>query len=339
MSAPCPEPQTTLEHGVPLLKVSNLAIEFGSARTPVRVVDDVSFELLRGQTLGLVGESGSGKTVTSLAVMGLIGLSGGRISAGDVLLGDLSLANLPYREVRRRRRGRVGMIFQQPRRSLDPAFTVGDQIAETIRTHLGWPRRRAWKRAVELLSDVGIPSAARRAREYPYSFSGGMCQRIMIAIALATEPEVLIADEPTTALDVTVQAQILDLLKDLQEGLGLAILFITHDLAVIAETSDRVAVMYAGQIVEQGATSAVLVRPSHPYTEALVGSMPTSGEKRLRVIPGRVPLPTEYERGCRFSARCDYAQPNCYGIPIDLRDLDSGQVRCIRPLRNGTASP
>jgi peptide/nickel transport system ATP-binding protein len=327
----------------PLLDVEDLAVDMFTDRGPVRVVEEVGFTLAEGETFGLVGESGSGKTVTALAVLGMIGPPSGRVVEGAVRLDGRELRGLPPGELRRVRGREVGMIFQEPRRSLDPAFTVGDQIAETARAHLGLSRRDAWRKAVEMLDLVGIASADRRAREYPHQFSGGMAQRVMLAIALCCSPKVLIADEPTTALDVTVQAQVLDLVRDLQADLGLAVLFISHDLGVIAEMCDRVAVMYAGQIVEQAPVLDLFLHPRHPYTAALLESIPNAaagggaGGDRLAAIPGVVPPAHDWPAGCRFHPRCAHATERCGAEAPALAALgatngggDGRVARCLR---------
>ncbi len=271
----------------------------------VSVVDRVTFSLRRGETFGLVGESGSGKSVTALAILGLLARNA-RVAEGTIRLHGQELRGMRESALRRIRGNQIGMIFQEPRRSLDPAFTVGDQIAETVRAHNSVSRSAAWSRAVEMLDLVGIPSAEKRARNYPHQFSGGMAQRVMLAVALSCSPELLIADEPTTALDVTVQSQVLGLIRGLQQDMGLAVIFISHDLGVIAGMCDRVAVMYAGQIVEHRETEALYLRPKHPYTSALLQSIPslTSTESSTLVsIPGRVPPAHAWPSGCRFHPR------------------------------------
>ena len=318
-------------HGPPLLEVEGLAVDFFTERGPVRVVDEVGFTLAEGETFGLVGESGSGKTVTSLAVLGMVGPPNGRVAEGSVRLAGRELNGLSSRELAGIRGREISMIFQEPRRSLDPAFTVGDQIAETVRAHMGVSRRDAWRKAVEMLELVGIASAAKRAHEYPHQFSGGMAQRVMLAIALSCSPKVLVADEPTTALDVTVQAQVLDLIRDLQDELGLAVLFISHDLGVIAEMCDRVAVMYAGQIVEQASAHDLFLRPRHPYTAALLQSIPNAdvGSDRLATIPGVVPPAHAWPEGCRFHPRCAHAEERCR-VEAPVLVGNGTAARCLR---------
>ena len=298
----------------PLLRVEGLTVEFRTEHGPVEAAREVGFTVHSGETFGLVGESGSGKTVTSLAVLGMVGAPAGRTAAGSVRLDGRELRGLPPRELRKIRGNEIGMIFQEARRSLDPAFTVGDQIAETMRAHLGISRRDARARAVEMLELVGIPRARRRVHEYPHQFSGGMAQRVMLAIALCCSPKLLIADEPTTALDVTAQARVLELIRDLQDELGLAVLFISHDLGVIAQMCDRVAVMYAGQIVETGSVDDVLNWPRHPYTASLMAALPRLRGPRFRSVslPGSPPDLTDPPPGCRFAPRCPIAADVCH---------------------------
>ncbi len=315
--------------GTEVLAVDDLSVEFRTSHGWVRVVAGVGFRLAAGETLGLVGESGSGKSVTSLALLGMIGPPNGRIASGSVRLDGAELIGMPERELTRIRGREMAMIFQEPRRSLDPAFTVGDQIAETLRVHLGLSRRAAAARAVEMLDTVGIPDASRRVHDHPHRFSGGMAQRVMLAIALCCEPKVLVADEPTTALDVTVQAKVLDLMRDLQAEMGLAVLFISHDLGVVAEMCDDVAVMYAGQLVERSSADDVFFRPRHPYTGALLEAIPrpnlTGG--RLAAIPGMVPPAHDWPSGCRFHPRCAHAVDRCRDEAPELVG-DGAAVRC-----------
>ncbi|MEN2740629.1 ABC transporter ATP-binding protein [Microbacterium sp. X-17] len=314
-----------------VLSVDGLRVEFPRAGGWYPVVDDVRFEIGRGETFGLVGESGSGKTMTSYAIIGLVQALGGRVS-GSVRLRGQELTTMPERELSRVRGKRLGTIFQNPRRSLDPAYTVGEQIAETVRRHDGLSRKAAEKRAVDLLDRVGIPTAARRVDDYPHTFSGGMAQRVMIAIALACSPELLIADEPTTALDVTVQRKILDLLRELQAETGVAMLFVSHDLGVIAEMCDQVAVMYAGQVVETAQIDALFERPLHPYTQGLLSAVPRIGQgKRLQAIEGTAPPSGSAPPGCRFMPRCAYAVVGrCDVDPLPLLELGSHPARCVR---------
>jgi peptide/nickel transport system ATP-binding protein len=320
------------ENGKPLLAVQGLSVEFPAGRGWVRVVDDVSFDIAAGEIVGLVGESGSGKTVSAQAILGLTRAQGGRVGSGSVVFDGRDLTKLKERELANVRGDRIGMIFQQPIRSLDPAFSVGDQIAEVVRRHRGVSRRAAWHRAVEMLERVHIDRAAERAGQYPHQFSGGMCQRVMIAMALACEPSLLIADEPTTALDVTVQAIILDMLRDIQADTGIAILFISHDLGVIAEIAERVVVMYAGQVVEAGTAGNVFARLRHPYTEGLLASIPNVGDERLQSIPGSVPMAGRHPSGCRFHPRCPYfTAGRCDVVEPALELLDADHAaRCLR---------
>ncbi|MEJ7790872.1 MAG: ABC transporter ATP-binding protein [Gaiellaceae bacterium] len=298
----------------PLLEVEGLRTGFDTREGFLRAVDGVSFEIAPGGTLGVVGESGSGKSVTALSVMRLIDRPG-RIAEGSrILLEGRDLAALGERELGAIRGNEIAMIFQEPMTSLNPVFTVGNQIAESVRLHQGLGSKEALDRAVEMMRLVGIPSAEQRVQDYPHQMSGGMRQRVMIAMALSCNPKLLIADEPTTALDVTVQAQILELMKELRERLGMAILLITHDLGVIAEMVDEVVVMYAGRVVERGPVADVFASPQHPYTEALLDSIPLLGMRYstpLRAIRGVVPSPLEWPTGCRFAPRCDYAFDRC----------------------------
>ncbi|MDQ0382672.1 ABC transporter ATP-binding protein [Amycolatopsis thermophila] len=309
-------------------------MEFRTERGWVRVVDGVDLTVGRGETVGLVGESGSGKTVTSLAAMGLLPRGQHRIPQGTIRLAGRDLIGLSERALADLRGDQVAMIFQEPRRSLDPAFTVGDQIAEVFRRHRGLSRRAALGEAAAMLDAVGIADAGKRVHDYPHQFSGGMCQRVMLAMALACRPTLLIADEPTTALDVTVQAEMLRLMNEMQAELGVSILFITHDLGVVAEMCDRVAVMYAGQIVESGVLEELFHRPHHPYTEGLLAAIPdhTAPGERLRSIPGAVPAPWALPRGCRFHPRCDYAvagRCDAGSNPLHAGP-DERPARCVR---------
>ena len=317
-----------------LLTVEGLTVEFGSAEGSLRVVEDVSLSVATHETLGIVGESGSGKSVTSLAVMGLIPSSNGRVHADTLRFDGHDLQTLPDAEMRRLRGNDLSMIFQEPMTSLNPAFTVGNQIAETVRVHERVSRARAKTHAIEMLDRVGIPDPHRRVKDYPHAFSGGMRQRAMIAMALANDPKLLIADEPTTALDVTIQAQILELLRSLQRDTGMAIIFVTHDLGVVAEICDQVVVMYAGQVVEHETVDDLFARPRHPYSEGLMASMPqaTPPGEPLPVIPGQVARPDEVLPGCRFAPRCAYAPPRCVEAPFALLPVGTAGalVRCGR---------
>jgi oligopeptide/dipeptide ABC transporter ATP-binding protein len=289
----------------PLLEVKGLRTSFYTRDGVVRAVDGIDFHVDRGEIMGLVGESGCGKSVTSLSIMRLVAKPG-RIEAGEVLFDGQDLLKLSNDGMRRIRGDRIGMIFQQPQSSLNPVWDVGRQIAEALEIHRGMRRGPARARALELLRMVGIPDPARRLDAFPHELSGGMAQRVMIAMALACEPELLIADEPTTALDVTIQAQILDLMRNLRDETGTAIVLITHDLGVVAEMCDRVAVMYAGEIVEQADVTTLFRRPRHPYTRGLIGSIPVVGQvqEELAVIPGNVPNLIDLPKGCRFAPRC-----------------------------------
>jgi peptide/nickel transport system ATP-binding protein len=289
----------------PLLEVKGLRTTFHTRDGLVRAVDGIDFHVDRGEIMGLVGESGCGKSVTSLSIMRLVAKPG-RIEAGQVVFDGTDLLAVSDEQMRRYRGDRISMIFQQPQSSLNPVWNVGRQIEEVLRIHRGMKGKAAESRALELLRMVGIPDPARRLKAFPHEMSGGMAQRVMIAMALACEPELLIADEPTTALDVTIQAQILDLMRNLRDETGTAIILITHDLGVVAEMCDRVAVMYAGEIVEQSDVTTLFRRPKHPYTRGLIGSIPVVGSVRdeLAVIPGNVPNLIDLPKGCRFAPRC-----------------------------------
>jgi peptide/nickel transport system permease protein len=323
-----PEPEHRADGADGLIEVRNLGIEFARGDGWVSVVEGVDLSLPVGRTLALVGESGCGKTVTALALMGLLPRRTGRIALGSIRLDGRELVDLPPGAMRAIRGREMAMIFQEPDTSLNPAFTVGDQIAEMVRVHEGLGRRAATLAAVEALERVDIPDPGARARSYPHELSGGMRQRAMIAMALACEPRVLLADEPTTALDVTIQAQILDLLASLRDELGMAMVFVTHDLGVVAEIADDVAVMYAGQIVERATVDELFAHPKHPYTEALIRALPQSATpgERLATIPGHVPDPAAWPRGCHFADRCAHAQDQCRTAPVELVD----GVRCVR---------
>jgi oligopeptide/dipeptide ABC transporter ATP-binding protein len=288
-----------------MLEVKNLKTYFYTEDGVVKAVDGVDFTVRRGEVLGLVGESGCGKSVTSLSIMRLIG-SPGKVVDGEVVFDGEDLLEKPESEMVRVRGNRISMIFQQPQSSLNPVFKVGDQIAEVLNIHRDLGKQAGWDRAIELLRMVGIPDAPRRAHAFPHELSGGMAQRVMIAMALACVPELLIADEPTTALDVTIQAQILDLIRDLRTKVDAAIILITHDLGVIAELAERVAVMYAGRIVEQTDVRSLFEEPKHPYTQGLIGSIPVLGKvvDKLAVIPGTVPNLINLPPGCKFAPRC-----------------------------------
>jgi oligopeptide/dipeptide ABC transporter ATP-binding protein len=315
----------------PLLTVSDLRTYFYTGAGVARAVDGVSFTIAPSETLGIVGESGCGKSVTALSILRLV-QPPGRIEAGShILFEGQDLLQLDDAGIRRVRGNRIAMIFQEPMTALNPVFTVGDQIAEVARVHASASRRDAWDRAVEMLTTVGIPAPAERARQYPHQLSGGMRQRVLIAMALVMSPALVIADEPTTALDVTIQAQILELLADLQHRLGTSIAMITHDLGVIAEVASRVVVMYGGEVVEEARVEALFAEPHHPYTEGLLHAMPRVGRKqeRLAVIPGNVPPPTAWPSGCRFRDRCPYAWQRCEREHPPLYQIGAGHVsRC-----------
>jgi peptide/nickel transport system ATP-binding protein len=319
-----------------VLKVSNLQTFFNAPQGTVRAVDGVSFEVKRGKVLGLVGESGCGKTVTALSILALIPRTSLSVFTGQILYRDMDLLELTSLQMQKIRGKCISMVFQDPLSALNPVLTVGEQIAETLRLHLKTSRREARENSVELLKRVGIPSPEKRYREYPHQLSGGMRQRVMIAMAISCSPDVILADEPTTALDVTLQAQILDLLHDLRERMGMSIVLISHDLGVIAEMADEVAVMYAGRIVEYASTHKLFSDPLHPYTLGLLSSLPYSaspspGEKpkRLMAIPGMVPALHASPPGCKFHPRCSLAEEICRREePVLEEKTDCHNVRC-----------
>ncbi|MDR7084143.1 peptide/nickel transport system ATP-binding protein/oligopeptide transport system ATP-binding protein [Arthrobacter ginsengisoli] len=315
----------------PVVSVRDLSVEFATERGWQRVINNVSLDVSPGKILGVVGESGSGKSVTSLAMMRLLPKQGSRIAGGSIHIDGSDMQALNERELSAMRGNRMAMIFQEPMTSLNPAFTIGDQIAETVRKHKGVPKKEAWKRAVQSLDDVGIPNAAGRARRYPHEFSGGMRQRAMIAMAISCQPRVLIADEPTTALDVTIQAQILKLLRSMCEDHGLAMMFITHNMGVVADICDDVAVMYAGEIIEQANIYDTFAAPKHPYTEGLLRAVPRlEGRSELASIPGKTPAPWDMPPGCRFQPRCPYAIDACNTGQLPLRQIGDRTSRCLR---------
>ena len=339
--------ETTIEELVPagarravrprgerLLDVRGLYTSFRTRDGIVRAVDGIDFHVDRGEIMGLVGESGCGKSVTSLSIMRLVARPG-RVEAGEVIFDGTDLLRISDDEMRKIRGDRISMIFQQPTSSLNPVWNVGSQIEEVLRIHRGMKGKAARGRALELLHMVGIPDPERRLKSFPHEMSGGMAQRVMIAMALACEPELLIADEPTTALDVTIQAQILDLMRDLRDETGTAIIFITHDLGVVAEMCDRVAVMYAGEIVEQTDVTSLFRKPLHPYTQGLIGSIPVVGDVKaeLAVIPGNVPNLIDLPKGCRFAPRCTTRVIEDVRLALEvhpeLRSVDGDHdVRC-----------
>lgn len=312
-----------------LLEVKNLRVEFPTRRGTLVAVDDVSFAIAPGEVLGVVGESGAGKSMTGAAVIGLLEPPG-RIAGGQILLEGERIDHLPYEQMRRIRGRRIGAIFQDPLTSLNPLYTVGQQLVETITTHLELSAAQARKRAIELLADTGIPAPERRIDHYPHQFSGGMRQRVVIALALAANPRLVIADEPTTALDVSIQAQIISLLKKLCREHGTAVMLVTHDMGVIAETADRVAVMYAGRIAEIGPVAEVIHRPQHPYTRGLMGSIPNmaSDAERLTQIEGSMPRLTAIPTGCAFHPRCPQAFARCHAERPELMAAGPGQAAC-----------
>jgi oligopeptide transport system ATP-binding protein len=310
-----------------LLEIVDLEVEFASQGRTVRAVDRVSLTLDRGETLGIVGESGSGKSITAMSIMRLVPVPPGRYAGGRILFEGRDLLTAPDADLRRVRGKEIAMIFQDPMTSLNPVLTVGRQITEVLETHMGLSAAAARTRAGELLDLVGIPSAARRLDDYPHHFSGGMRQRVMIAMAVACRPKLLIADEPTTALDVTIQAQILDILRNLQKELGMALMLITHDLGVVAGMADRVAVMYGGRVVEDGPTDAVFETPRMPYTMGLLSSIPRldgGGAKRLTPIRGAPPEPIGVAKSCRFAPRCTFAADICRQSPPPRRPVGPG---------------
>ncbi len=328
----------------PLLALRDLRTHFFTDAGVVRAVDGVSFEIHAGETLAVVGESGSGKSVTSLSILRLIAEPPGRIVGGAITFRGADLTKKSQAEMRRIRGKEISMIFQEPMTSLNPVFTCGEQIVEAVMLHEKADRAAARQRAIEMLQLVGIPLPEQRVDEYPHQMSGGMRQRVMIAMALACRPALLIADEPTTALDVTIQAQILELLKRLQQELGMAVLLITHDLGVVAETADRVAVMYAGQVVEYADVDALFHRTRHPYAAGLLASLPKLGEQveSLRVIPGNVPNPARFPAACRFHPRCPCVQDRCRTQDPPVVTLDGNHLsRCWRAeeIAAGTLDP
>jgi len=321
-----PAPLGAPPSGDALLDVRNLKTYFHVMDGTVPAVDGVSFSLGRGQTLGIVGESGSGKSVTALTIMRLLDIPPAEIVEGEVWFDGQEILRIPIDQMRKLRGNEMAMIFQEPLTSLNPVFTVGDQIAEQVELHKKVKKKEAWDRAIESLRLVGIPLPERRVKQYPHEMSGGMRQRVMIAMALSCEPKLIIADEPTTALDVTIQAQILELLKTIQQRTGSALMLITHDLGVVAEMVDNIIVMYAGQVVEQGTVDQVLITPKDPYTMGLLESIPSVEKRggRLSVITGTVPNPFNMPPACRFQPRCPYAWDLCKQAPPDLYRAGSG---------------
>lgn len=312
-----------------LLEIENLSVEFPSHNGVMHAVQDVSLTLEAGEVLGVVGESGSGKSVTMMALMGLVAFPG-RVQAKTLRFDGHDLLGLSERERRRFTGKDMSMIFQDPTTSLNPCFTVGYQLAETLKLHLGMDRKAAHKRSIELLEQVGIPAPESRLKVYPHQLSGGMSQRVMIAMAIACNPKLLIADEPTTALDVTIQAQILDLLKSLQKDRGMALVLITHNMGVVSDMAQRVAVMYAGQVMEERTADALFAAPAHPYTEALLSAMPERSlhQSRLNTIPGMVPGLHDRPSGCLFGPRCSHAREGTCAQRPSLSPWQGGSVRC-----------
>lgn len=325
--------------GTALLQIRDLSVSFRAGDSWLRVVHDLSLEIAHNEIVGLVGESGSGKSVTSLAIMGLLG-NQGRIDSGRILFDGRCLNQLAQNEMLAIRGKEIAMIFQEPSTCLNPVFRIGNQVAEACRLHLALDHRQAMARSVELLERVGIPDPAHRARQYPHELSGGLKQRVMIAMALACEPKLLIADEPTTALDVTTQAQILDLIRILHEDLKTAVLLITHDLGIIAETAQRVVVMYAGEAVEEAPVTSLFAEPGHPYTRELLRCIPPLDHKpdKLPMIDGTMPGPGETFQGCRFAARCPQSITACRTQAPALQRHDERRVRCIRFPETATGS-
>lgn len=325
-----------------ILEVKNLHTTFKVEGGKFNAVDGINFSVYKGKTLGIVGESGCGKSVTSLSIMRLIPNPPGEISGGEIIYKGKDLLKLPIADMRKIRGNEISMIFQEPMTSLNPVFTVGDQIREAVQLHQKVSRKEANDRAIEMLKLVGIPSPEKRVNDYPHQLSGGMRQRVMIAMALSCNPNILIADEPTTALDVTIQAQILDLMKKLRENLGMAMMLITHDLGVVAETADEVIVMYAGKIVEQGPVKEIFANPKHPYTRGLLQSIPTfdkttvnTGKKKARLdtISGIVPSLLELPKGCRFQTRCPFVTEECKQSEPELRSVNQNHdIACIKDL-------
>jgi len=314
-----------------LLEVKNLSTEFKLKRGIVKAVDDISFSIDKGEILAIVGESGSGKSVTSLSIMGLL-QKPGRIASGEILFNSRDLTKLSTKELQKIRGNKISMIFQEPMTSLNPVARIKDQIMESIMTHMKISPKEAYERTVEMLNIVGIPSAAQRANDYPHQMSGGMRQRVMTAMALSCDPELLIADEPTTALDVTIQAQILELLYRMREKFQMAVLLITHDLGVVSEAADRVIVMYCGKIMEEADVRTIFKNPLHPYTLGLMQSIPQiddDSDKRLYMIKGMVPNPLNMPTGCPFSDRCDRRMERCSREMPELQNLSGHKVRCF----------
>lgn len=316
-----------------ILEIKNMHTYFYTDSGVVKSVDGVDIELKQGSTLGIVGESGSGKSVTALSVMGLLMGTTGKVTEGEILLDGKDIVHVSEEQRRKLRGGKVSMIFQEPMTSLNPVMRIGDQLMEAILLHQKVSKKEAEEKAITMLKETGLPRVERLMKEYPFQLSGGQRQRVMIAMALVCKPEILIADEPTTALDVTIQAQILDLMNRLKKETGTSILFITHDLGVVAETCDEVVVMYCGRVVEKGSVYDIFARPSHPYTEGLLGSIPKLGVhvEELDSIPGNVPNPKYMPKGCKFAPRCKYATDQCQETEPEFYDLGNGHLsKCFR---------
>ncbi|NIP29831.1 MAG: ATP-binding cassette domain-containing protein [Candidatus Dadabacteria bacterium] len=306
-----------------LLEIKDLRVSFKVEKENIEVLSGINLDIEKGQIVGVVGESGCGKTLTALSVMGLLPIPPATINSGEVIFDNNNLLELDQNQLRGYRGNRISMIFQEPISSLNPVYTIGDQIGEVIRTHKDVTKIEEKEMVIELLNLVGIPSPETRFKSYPHEMSGGMCQRVMIAMALACKPELLIADEPTTALDVTIQAGILKLIKDLREKIGMAVLFISHDLGVISQIADEIYVLYAGKVVEKGSVNDVFSHPTHPYTIGLIKSIPNIEHRKdkLYSIPGVIPSPNDFPKGCRFNNRCEYAFDECYNSEPRLEEI------------------
>ena len=316
-----------------VLNVEHLQVQFKvSKKTTLTAVNDVTFQVKKGETLGIVGESGCGKSVTANTILRLLPKQTSIISGGRILMEGQDLVKISDKEMRALRGKKISMIFQEPMTSLNPVYRIGDQLVEMYQANSSISKKEAWKKSVEMLEKVGITSPEQRMYEYPHQLSGGMRQRVMIAMALSAQPQLLIADEPTTALDVTIQAQVLDLMKELQEKMNTAIMLITHDMGVVAETADYVMVMYAGEVVEYGDVRTIFTKPSHPYTQGLLASLPRVDKdmERLNTIEGTVPSLGNMPEGCRFSNRCPYCVERCMKEKPLLKDYDGHQIRCFR---------
>ncbi|MDF3074084.1 MAG: transporter ATP-binding protein [Alphaproteobacteria bacterium] len=334
-SHPLPHNAPTAAAAEPLLDIRGLKTHFRTDDGMIHAVDGVDIRVHRGETVGIVGESGCGKTVTAMTVLKLIAMPPGKIVAGEIFYRGRDLVPLPPEEMRKIRSKEIAIVFQEPMTSLNPVYTIGDQIAEVVRLHEGLSGKGARDRTIDMLNLVGIPNAAKRFDDYPHQFSGGMRQRVMIAMALSCNPKLLIADEPTTALDVTIQAQILDLLNDLKQKFGMAVMLITHAMGVVAETCQRVVVMYAGKVVEEAPVGELFAQPLHPYTQGLIRSIPRLDlaavhKQRLETIAGTVPWLLEPPEGCRFAPRCKFAREECVLATPPLREVSPGhKVACV----------